>query len=434
MTINRFSKLFQPRLKWCIFIGLLVVSLVTSLTIARVYARPLTLEEYYARLDSSIYNIRTGDVIIKLVNSQQKPVVGAEIKLEQTKHNFEFGTALASSMFAPEVNPQDQATYLQKVKELFNYTVHENAFKWEYTEPQQNQYNFQDVDRIFDWSINNEMPIRGHAVYWTKEQFNPPWLKTLSPEQLRQAVYKRAYDICGRYAGILDEYDVVNEMTHGDFFQYRLGEGILKDMFDWCKQADPTATLYVNDYNLVNGKSLNLYVEKIRALINSGAPVGGIGIQVHVREYISPGQIQHTLDTLAQFGLPLKITEFTAVWESEQEKARVQSDLYRIAFAHPAVKGIYMWGFWAGAHWDSNAALYSYDWQPLPAGNTYQDMVFKSWWTRVNTFTNNNGELQARAFFGDYLVTVQTPNGITRRTFSFPPGQPGPKVVTITVS
>jgi hypothetical protein len=96
----------------------------------------------------------------------------------------------------------------------------------------------------------------------------------------------------------------------------------------------------------------------------------------------------------------LKLTE-----QQEQTKAKALTDYYRICFAHPAVEGILMWGFWEGANWIRQSSLYRRDWTPTPAAGAYRDLVFKQWWTRWEGKIDVNGQCRTRDFYGKYAVT-----------------------------
>lgn len=375
-------------------------------------------------IDESIRRLRTGDLMIRVVDSNWQPIVGAKVKLEQTSHYFEFGTALSSQMFGDRVNPADQARYWQLVRQLFNGSVHENALKWNETQPESSPANYAQSDRILTWSQRYGLKMRGHTLFWGDRRWLQSWLQQLSTSELRNAVEQRASEVCSRYQGRILEYDVLNEMLHSNFFRNRLGETIVDDMFGWCQTADPTARLYVNDFNILSGEDLEAYISQIHSLLDRGVPLGGIGIQGHIREDISPEQIQQSLDKLAQFGLPLKITEFDAVVDTEQEQARILTDVYRVAFAHPAVTGIYMWGFWEGAHWEPKAALFRKNFEPKPAAEAYRDLVYKQWWTRAKSKTNRRGKFKTRAFYGKYRVTVVLGKQKFEENITFsPPGQ-----------
>jgi hypothetical protein len=82
------------------------------------------------------------------------------------------------------------------------------------------------------------------------------------------------------------------------------------------------------------------------------------------------------------------------------------ADYYKICFAHPAVEGILMWGFWEGANWIGVSSLYKRDWSPTPAAEAYQNLIFKEWWTSEKGKANKNGEFTVPAFYGKYKITV----------------------------
>ncbi|NET30832.1 MAG: endo-1,4-beta-xylanase [Cyanothece sp. SIO1E1] len=376
-------------------------------------------------LNDKIHQLRMGDFEVKVVGPDQQPIPGATVHLEQLTHHFEFGTALETEIFNAPTDAPERINYLALAQRLFNASVHENALKWHATEPIQNQISYADADRILAWSEENGLKMRGHTLFWEAEIWNQDWLKALNRQALQQAAQKRALEVCTRYRGRLSEYDVLNETLHDDFFRSRLGEDIIDQMFQWCHQADPDAQLYVNDFDILNGKDLNQYVAQIRALLDRGVPVHGIGIQGHIQEKISAAQIQHTLDTLAQFELPIKITEFDVQADTEAEQARVLETVYRIAFAHPAVTGIYMWGFWQNAHWQPEAALFRADFTPKPAAEAYQALIYDQWWTDTEGRTNDAGEFQSRAFWGEYQVTVKVGNSTsTQRLMLSPESSP----------
>jgi GH35 family endo-1,4-beta-xylanase len=195
-------------------------------------------------------------------------------------------------------------------------------------------------------------------------------------------------------------------------------------MADWVKQADPSVKLFFNDYDILTGNRLDDYIEHIRGLLEQGAPMAGIGVQGHLHgENFDPKALQHALNELAKIGLPIRITEFNmpgqrSVFmrqrnlkltpEQEQAKAKNLADYYRICFAHPAVEGILMWGFWEGANWIRQSSLYRRDWTPTPAAEAYRNLVFKEWWINSKVKADASGQCRIRAFYGKYAVTCGT--------------------------
>ena len=372
-------------------------------------------------LNQSIADNRKGTIIIKA-----KP--GANVTIDQTKHEFWFGCALPNGVFSGSMSEEEQNIFKQKFLENFNSAVTENAVKWGNMERRKGEINYTVVDNILEWTEENNIPLRGHNIFWGIPKFVQPWVKELNDEQLEQTLKERAETLTARYKGRFEEYDLNNEMVHGNYYEDRLGADITKKMTDWAKAGDPDIKLYLNDYDILTGNKLPEYLAQIRLLLKTGVPVAGIGVQGHLHgETFDRTELKNALDSLAQFNLPIKITEFNIpgqrskyygdrelklTVQEEELKAKELVDYYRICFAHPAVEGILMWGFWEGANWIPVSSLFRKDWSPTPAANAYQNLIFEEWWTRENVKANNEGELTVRAFYGTYRITV---NGETKK-------------------
>ena len=46
----------------------------------------------------------------------------------------------------------------------------ENEMKIDATEPNQNQFNFTNADRIYNWAVQNGKRVRGHTLAWHSQQ------------------------------------------------------------------------------------------------------------------------------------------------------------------------------------------------------------------------------------------------------------------------
>jgi GH35 family endo-1,4-beta-xylanase len=373
-----------------------------------------------AEIEQCIIKNRKGEIIIKT-----KP--GSAVKVEQVKHEFWFGCAIPNSLFEGWMSEENKTVFKQKFLENFNSAVTENAVKWQTMERKKGEVNYSVIDAMLQWTDENKIPLRGHNIFWGIEQFVQPWVKELTNEELELTMKNRAETLTARYRGRFTEYDLNNEMIHGNYYEEKLGPDITKKMAQWCKNGDPDIKLYVNDYDILTGNKLPEYMAHIRLLLKQGVPVAGIGVQGHLHaESFDRKELKNALDSLAKFNLPIRVTEFNLPGqrskyyekrnlkltdEEEQQKANDIVDYYRICFAHPAVEGILMWGFWEGANWIPQSSLYKRDWSPTPAATAYQNLIFKEWWTKAEGKTNRKGEFVTPAFYGKYKVTV---NGKTK--------------------
>ncbi len=374
----------------------------------------------YPGIDESIAKYRKGELIIKA-----KP--GDQVTVEQLRHEFWFGCAISNSIAGHFMSENDKRQYKEKFLQNFNSAVTENAVKWAIMEPRKGEVNYTVVDEILSWTEENHVPLRGHNLFWGIPKFVQSWVMDLDDNELRQTIQNRAETITERYKGRFTEYDLNNEMIHGNYYEDRLGPEITKLMAEWALNGDPDAKLYLNDYDILTGNRLADYMAHIRDLLKQGVPIAGIGVQGHLHaETFDRDQLRNALDSLAVFKLPVRITEFNIpgqrskyytarnlVMTPQEEvlKAKEMVDYYRICFAHPAVEGILMWGFWEGANWIRASSLYKRDWSPTPAAEAYRNLIFKEWWSRESGTAGNDGAYSTSAFYGKYKITV---NGISK--------------------
>ena len=372
------------------------------------------------RLENSISEYRKGEIIVKA-----KP--GSKITVEQLKHEFWFGCAISNGLGSGRMPENDLKLYKEKFLDNFNSAVTENAVKWGSMEPRKGEVDYSVIDGILKWTEENNIPLRGHNLFWGIPQFVQPWVKELNNDDLRRTLQNRAETVAARYKGRFEEYDLNNEMIHGNYYEDRLGPEITKLMAQWAHNGDPEAKLFVNDYDILTGNMLPEYMAHIRKLLRQGVPIAGIGVQGHLHsDTFDREQLKNALDSLAKFGLPIRITEFnmpgqrskyyrekilTMTPEEEEQKAKELTDYYRICFAHPAVEGILMWGFWEGANWITVSSLYKRDWTPTPAAKAYKDLIFNEWWTKESGVAGKDGTFSIPAFYGKYRITV---NGVSR--------------------
>lgn len=379
-----------------------------------------------AELDKEIRTHRMGTIIVTGES-------GTKIHVEQLRHEFWFGGALASDAFNGHMSSGDMAKYKSVFLEYFNTGVPEDSMKWLDMEPERDQILYSTTDSMLEWASHNGIPMRGHNIFWGIPGRVQPWLKELDDEALREAMEARARDIAQRYRGRFTEYDLNNEMMWGDYYEDRLGPDIVRQMAEWVLEEDPSAKIYLNDYDILSGRKLNEFIAHVSDLQGRGVPIDGLGLQGHLHaDSFDPEVLSESLDRLGELGLPLRVTEFnfpgqrsshyqnleledlegysldkSLVLSVDEELAKAQAivDYYRICFAHPSVTGIMMWGFWEEANWIPVASLFRRDWSPTPAALAYRQLIFNEWWTSWSGEIGPNGKCEIPAFYGTHKIT-----------------------------
>ncbi|MBE0538048.1 MAG: endo-1,4-beta-xylanase [Phycisphaerae bacterium] len=370
--------------------------------------------------NTRIARVRQRDVQVRVADEQGNPAAGISVNIRQVRKAFPFGAAMSRALLRNE-------QYAEFFKAHFNWAVFGNESKWYSNERIRGQDDYRDADALLAWCQANEIPVRGHCIFWEPERWQPRWVRDLSGEQLRQAVDRRMENAVTHFRGRFVHWDVNNETLHGSFFKDGLGESIWPWMFKRAHELDPEVKLFVNEFNILSVDQAfeqvqtDEYIAAIRSLIKQGAPIHGVGIQGHIwREDIlaNPGVLKERLDKVASLGLPIWISEFDVADDDQTHCADKLELVYRTAYSHPAVEGIMMWVFWAGDSWRGpNAGLAHRDWTLNEAGKRYEALM-KEWSTEVSHATDPEGLLSFRGFHGDYEATV-TGTGGTEKTVSF---------------
>lgn len=301
----------------------------------------------------------------------------------------------------------------------FNWAVFGNELKWYWTEPQQGSLNYKDADDLLALCEAHKIEARGHCIFWEVESTVQQWIKTLNKNDLSTAVQNRVTSLLTRYKGKFKHYDVNNEMLHGSFYQDHLGKEIRSNMFKLANQLDPSALLFVNDYHVEDGcdprSSPEKYIEHILDLQEQGGPVGGIGIQGHIDSPVGP-IVSSALDKLGILGLPIWFTELDVSSVNEHIRADDVEVMLREAFAHPAVEGVMLWGFWELFMSRENSHLVEAEGEVNQAGKRYLELK-REWLSRAHGHVTEEGKFGFRGFHGSYAVEIVTGTKKVVKTF-----------------
>jgi GH35 family endo-1,4-beta-xylanase len=230
------------------------------------------------------------------------------------------------------------------------------------------------------------------------------------PEALRQLCHDRIADIGGVFRGKVESIDVLNEpMEHRDLMKV-LGEDEIAEWFRRARQADPDATLVLNEAITFewSAGAQNL-VRLARRLDELGAPLDALGIQAHYGVSLTGiDDVYAALNRFAATGKKVQITEFDMPGHDRRLHADYLRDLVTIAFSHPAVTHFVQWGISDASHWRApeKPGLWDENYRIKPAGEAYRDLVFGSFWTNTEGESDLNGAFEVRGFAGTYKITV----------------------------
>ena len=372
-----------------------------------------------------IEQIRKGDLAIRVVDADGRPVAGAKVRATLKRHAFGFGTCVSMTLLK---DGRDADRYRQTLKTLFNHAVIENELKW----PPIAQRGYDNPDKLVQWCLDNGLAVRGHVLVWPSEGRLPPEVVKLGdqPEKLAAAIVEHITRTVTRYRGKLIDWDVVNEPYAHHWAMDQLGgNDVMADWFRAAHATDPDVKLWINDYEiLASGDMLdtphqNHFFQTVQRLKELGAPVHGVGMQGHFGSNItSPQNMLKILDRFAALGVRIKVTELDIQLGDEALRSDFYRDLFITLFSHPSVDAIMQWGFWEGSHWIPPSALFARDWSLRPHGQVFLDLM-KQWHTDATVATGADGTAQVRGFLGEYEVEATRPDGTTAKIAVTLPGE-----------
>lgn len=354
--------------------------------------------------DKRIEQNRKGDLEIVVLNEHGQPVEEADVHVEMKKHDFGFGTAVNSTMiFGTDENSE---MYRKMLKENFNSVVMENELKWPWWEGDKAR-----TVKLYNWLGENSFDVRGHTLLWDGLTRMPADIGGIydDPNQIHKRIEDHFHEAAGYFKGRLVDWDVLNEPTANNVIRGIYGDAIAVDWFKLAKEADPYAKLYVNETQIIgiDGPVIAQFSDFLQTLVDNGAPIDGIGIQAHFGSTpVAPMAFYDQLTHFAQYADEIAISEFDMNSPQEDIQGQFSRDILIASFSHPNVQSFTMWGFWDGAHWQSNAPLYRSDWTLKPSGEEWRRLIYDVWWTDDHGTTDTEGAYRTRGFYGEYDITV----------------------------
>lgn len=233
-----------------------------------------------------------------------------------------FGTAIGAKMFAdPRVRDLigRECDIIVPENELKMYVTHnDNA----------TDYNFKPADDLLAWATTNRIAMRGHNLFWARDEFTPKWLKDYtfsSKVEAEKMLRDYIATVTNHYGDRLTSWDVVNETidpktgeVRENAFSRVLGMDALRIAYEATREHLPKTQLVYNDYmsweagNETHRKGVLKLLHWFR---DNHVPIDALGVQSHIGNGFDllGGQVNQWkafLDEVVSLDLDLLITEF----------------------------------------------------------------------------------------------------------------------------
>ncbi|HEX4703096.1 MAG TPA: endo-1,4-beta-xylanase [Pseudonocardiaceae bacterium] len=289
--------------------------------------------------------------------------------------------------FALTVPNLSNPTLLGVADAQFDMVTPGNEMKWDTTEPSNGTFNFGPGDQIVAHAKSIGARVRGHNLVWHSQL--PSWVSSLPAAQVKAAMETHITTEVNHYKGQLYAWDVVNEPFNddgsfrSDAFTSGFGSGpaYIAGALKTARAADPTAKLYLNDFNIegMNAKS-NAMLSLVQTLKAQGAPIDGIGFESHFILGQIPSDMQANMARFAAAGVDVAVTELDdriqlpASSANLQQQATDFANVVKDCLGVSRCVGITQWGIGDADSWIPGffsgmgaATMWDNNYQPKPS-------------------------------------------------------------------
>ena len=228
------------------------------------------------------------------------------------------------------ISPRDLGTERFAVlARHFDILTAENHMKPDHLQAERGVWTFGPADRVVNAALDAGLGFHGHTLAW--HQQSPGWMNHagISRDQAIENLQTHVRTVVGHFRGRVRSWDVLNEAISSNPpdpedwvaslrdtpWLRAIGPEYVEIAFRAAREADPSAVLYYNDYNMDNQPKAIAVYNMIRD-INARNPdvlgrplIDAVGMQGHYRLGVSVDSVRASMLRFASLGVQVSVTE-----------------------------------------------------------------------------------------------------------------------------
>lgn len=410
-----------------------------------------TTEEMDVCLDKQIQETRVHKFQLRLVDHLGNSCPGAVVKAVHKNHDFTFGVcpnghiSMTNHLACGEGTKAE--TYWKRIADLFNATT--LWWGWRVLEPERSKWTFDSevngygpMERMVERAEKLNHRLTAHAILYPREDLSPTWLSECNEEQALFALKEHVQETVERYRNRISCWHPVNE-AYNEIQKVgglNVNEGIV---YRWIGDLAPHADLVNNGGHTIDP---DFYEKGIRNAESFGGRVDDLGVRGYFELYDSEALAfyknlwNHYGNLADRYQKGVRVTEIGATssprkgeynpWDVDHTTAKLLgiSDfdefrkgqpiteetqavflvrMYKLAFAHPAVKECSYWDICDTYTWNEvEGGILWPDLSPKLAYDRLRELIHETWSTTAECTSDGQGLCRFEGFDGEYEVTV----------------------------
>jgi len=257
------------------------------------------------------------------------PVPVVETKGLKEVSPFPFGASVSINLLKTRV------PYENVIRKEYNSVTAENAMKIGGLHPSENTFYWTDADYLVTFAIGLGIRVHGHTLIWHSSL--PSWVTNFQGDAVAwENMFKtHIQTIVTHFKGNVTSWDVVNEAFNDDgtlrstIWSQHLGNDYVARAFQYAHEADPNALLFYNEYGHEYSSAKRTAVNNMAADFKTrGIPIDGLGLQMHTNQNQTDANLITAINTAAQTGLKIHISELDISLNQANNQSLVLTDAH----------------------------------------------------------------------------------------------------------
>ncbi|MFI4862226.1 MAG: hypothetical protein ACIAXF_16300 [Phycisphaerales bacterium JB063] len=379
--------------------------------------------EWVDRSQQSIDEHRKTQVVVVVLNENDRPIQGAQVHLEQVRHDFVLGIAVGDA--GP---PTGDAGELP-VWRCFNALALDRLTDWLIDPPTPAQEVDAAAEQWHDWL--DPVEVSYGPVLSADAARIPERVLSLDTSPLRSAVHERvgrALQVSDR----VDRFDLYADLTGHALLEDRLGAGILNMLYDTAGARRPDAAICLRVRDGLDTRRSAQLRQRMRALGVRQVHFDAVTIDQSFPGTVNAPSLERILnDRIAPLDTRITIANLNVAGSSDVAAAINLETVLRLLFATPNIHGIYLAGMAGDDLAEPASALIDQAGEPAACGQVVEGLFRGLWWTDLTLPSDDIGNARADVFAGRYRITATLPDGRVLETEAHLPRSDEPRYIVL---